>query len=174
MRVKQSSLLTLHLSMWEHTRQLFLSSWTAWEFSTQFYSTTIFYLSAADNKGCQNFIQRKKKKNIVRLQFGRVISILFRMTITYTIKKNTCQRACVSFCKSKSAFTRQEKNEPLQKNQPTCMISCTALQAASLFSATMTPFPAARPLAFTTKAGKSALWRHSKASYSINPQKWTR
>lgn len=41
--------------------------------------------------------------------------------------------------------------------QLTCMISLTALQASSLFDATITPLPAARPLAFTTKAGKFAL-----------------
>lgn len=42
----------------------------------------------------------------------------------------------------------------------TCMISVTALQASSLVEATMTPLPAARPLALTTKAGKVALPRH--------------
>lgn len=36
-------------------------------------------------------------------------------------------------------------------------MSMTAWHASSWFAATMTPFPAARPLAFTTSAGKSAL-----------------
>lgn len=40
------------------------------------------------------------------------------------------------------------------------MMSCTARQASSLSRATMTPFPAASPLAFTTSAGKSALDEH--------------
>lgn len=44
----------------------------------------------------------------------------------------------------------------------TCMISLTALQASSLFEATITPLPAARPLAFTTKAGKFALQRQRR------------
>lgn len=55
--------------------------------------------------------------------------------------------------------TYLHKEQTLQKYPPTCMISRTALQASSLFFATITPFPAARPLAFTTKAGKFALWR---------------
>lgn len=42
------------------------------------------------------------------------------------------------------------------------MISVTALHASSLFEATITPLPAARPLAFTTKAGKLALQRHRR------------
>lgn len=37
------------------------------------------------------------------------------------------------------------------------MMSITARQASSRSPATMTPFPAASPLAFTTSAGKSAL-----------------
>lgn len=39
----------------------------------------------------------------------------------------------------------------------TFMMSITARQASSWSPATMTPFPAASPLAFTTSAGKSAL-----------------
>lgn len=56
-----------------------------------------------------------------------------------------------------------------QKDQLTCIISLTASQASSLLLATITPFPAASPLAFTTKAGKSALWRQRKFPYSVNP-----
>lgn len=40
------------------------------------------------------------------------------------------------------------------------MMSITARQASSGSAATMTPFPAASPLAFTTRAGKSALLTH--------------
>lgn len=39
----------------------------------------------------------------------------------------------------------------------TSRIPLTALMASSLLDATMTPFPAAKPLALTTNAGKSAL-----------------
>lgn len=39
-------------------------------------------------------------------------------------------------------------------------MSITAWQASSWSAATMTPLPAASPLAFTTSAGKSALWTH--------------
>lgn len=39
----------------------------------------------------------------------------------------------------------------------TCLSESTALTASSLEEATMTPFPAAKPLAFTTKALYGAL-----------------
>lgn len=39
--------------------------------------------------------------------------------------------------------------------------------ASSLLDATMTPFPAAKPLALTTKAGKSALQQNWQTDYSF-------
>ena len=42
----------------------------------------------------------------------------------------------------------------------TFMMSRTAWQASSWSLATMTPFPAAKPLALTTNAGKMALWNN--------------
>lgn len=62
----------------------------------------------------------------------------------------------------------------LDNSKLTCIISSTALHASSLLVATMTPFPAARPLAFTTRAGNSALGRkkpkeNSKRDYVYTP-----
>lgn len=81
---------------------------------------------------------------------------------TVSLSRETFINLRVENCKLSPVWVWLGDNR-LQES-PTCMISCTALQASSLLSATITPFPAARPLAFTTRAGKSALWRQ------VNPQ----
>lgn len=56
----------------------------------------------------------------------------------------------------------------------TFMMSITARQASSRSAATMTPFPAASPLAFTTRAGKSALSTHFNSWAHTMLHRWTK